>query len=57
MLHISVAIYTSPHLLGHWETELQLIKMDEIHCNDVNRLWKETLVAMGEQERLKYSIL
>jgi len=42
---------------GNHETELKLIKIDDIHCHDVNWLWNETLVVMGGWVRLKRSIL
>lgn len=42
---------------GDWETALKLIKIDEIHCNDVSWLPNETLVVMGGLVRLKCSIL
>lgn len=39
-------IITPAQTLDTAKTELQLIKMDKICCNDVNRLWNETLAVL-----------
>lgn len=39
-------IITPAQTLETVKTELQLIKMDKIHWNAVNRLWNETLVVL-----------